>query len=90
MNNSSQVKLPYPYNTQRYAVYCYRDDDKGADADKVENIATQPQTEASEEKTNSSVSFIRFESALYIIIPVLLVILALVLFLPLRRKNQKD
>lgn len=82
---------PYPYNSQRYVVYCYRADENPADTDNVESTTPFAETtEVAEVKDNhkSSTFFIGFESALYIIIPVLLLVLAVVLFVPFRSKKK--
>lgn len=72
-------------------MYCYRADENPADTDNVESTTLFAETtEVAEVKDNhkSSTFFIGFESALYIIIPVLLLVLAVVLFVPFRRKKK--
>lgn len=83
---------PYPSNSQRYVVYCCRDSEVSTDTDYAGNNteeSSKPITGADGKISDSSSDFIRFELALYIIIPVLLLVLTIVLFTPFR-KNRKD
>lgn len=86
---------PYPTDNQRYVVYCYRDLDMTSDTDNDEytdaTISSEPITESNIKTDNSSSLFIRFELALYVIIPVLLVVFAVVLFVPysIKKENNK-
>lgn len=96
---------PYPYNYQRYAVFCERDESESSAAvsentsaeSEIRNKSTQETLTTDivvkENEKNSSQGFIVFERALYIIVPVILLIFAVVLFLrPLikrKRNNRK-
>lgn len=79
---------PYPFNYQRYAVYCERISDNSLTMNDNQDASDITPDEASHSKTvikNSSRIFISFENILYIIIPVLLILLAFFLL----RKNKK-
>ena len=88
---------PYPYNYQRYAVYCERTPDNNfhtaVDNKTESNIETTDIVENNQSDinmiNNSSTSqlFIILDNASLIIIPVLLIILAIVL--NIRRKKSK-
>ena len=85
---------PYPYNYQRYAVYCERTFDN--ESEDNHNTSTGNKTEPNIEtidtnennkinNSNTSQLFITLDNVSLIVIPILLVILALVL--NVRRKN---
>ena len=92
---------PYPYNYQRYAVFCERDE-SGSSAGVADNTEAESEstTESAEETLTTSITkenekkssqgFIVFERALYIIVPVLLIILTVILFLPPLIKRKKN
>lgn len=92
---------PYPYNYQRYAVFCERDESiSSANAPKNTSVTSENTTESAEEtlakeavsenKNNSSQGFIVLERAVYYIVPLLLVFVAVFLFLypKIKRKNS--
>lgn len=90
---------PYPYNYQRYAVFCERDESKSsATVSETTSVEIKNTNESAEEtlssvtaaENNSSQGFIVFEKALYFIVPVILIILAVVLSLPQLLKKNKN
>ncbi len=78
---------PYPTNSQRYVVYCQRDEAGEEQATTPESTESTTQTPVVKSE-KSSTFFINFERALYVIIPILLVLLAVILFVPRKKKKQ--
>lgn len=80
---------PYPYNYQRYAVFCER---TANDSDT--NGVTETERQGNDEIQNSSDSFIQFENTLIYAVPIFILLLAVVLFSltskrHLRRKRKQ-
>ncbi|MGN0537150.1 MAG: class C sortase [Acutalibacteraceae bacterium] len=81
---------PYPYNYQRYVVYCTRYNEETENSETSEN--SEPKESAAEVSRESDVSnaevtnignsqtFMLFENSLYIFVPAALILLALCLF----------
>ncbi|MGN1458419.1 MAG: class C sortase [Acutalibacteraceae bacterium] len=85
---------PYPYNYQRYAVFCERYN--GTTSDNKEELTENSVAEMSEisettvSKNDSSQNFIKFEETLYYIVPLFLLVLVFVLFVcPVIVKKSK-
>lgn len=83
---------PYPYNYQRYVVYCERvsieseeDITNSEQSLETETVLQQTTTES----RDNPVMFIKIENSLYIFVPVILVSLFVILSLVGRKKRKK-
>lgn len=88
---------PYPYNYQRYVVYCERDESTVIQTSSDITVSTPSSTptpsivETETSVENSSRLIITLDYTLYLLVPVVFIILAFFLFIkPRKKKNKTD
>lgn len=74
---------PYPYNYQRYVVYCERVTDNGTEA-------VEGNTDPENEEESNSQRFIEIEYICYCAVPVLLAVFAVILLRPGKNRRKRS
>lgn len=83
---------PYPQNYQRYVVYCERVANNSSQAVADDNVGNNETTDKTEETKvkNSTQYLIKLDYTLYILVPIVFTILAVLIFIKPRKKKDKN